>query len=88
MDAQAKREEQNSVVPAVGPHSGPHDHAQYHATASLSSSRVATAVLRQVVQAARALTMADGVAMPLAQKRDDSAPYFAVVLVPGWETRP
>ena len=33
-------------------------------------------------------TMADGVAMPLAQKRDDSAPYFAVVLVPGWETRP
>ena len=33
-------------------------------------------------------TMANGVAMPLAQKRDDSAPYFAVVLVPGWETRP
>jgi hypothetical protein len=23
--------------------------------------------------------------MPLAAKRDDDAPYFAVVLVPGWE---
>ena len=26
--------------------------------------------------------------MPLAEKHDDGAPYFAVVLVPGWETRP
>jgi hypothetical protein len=26
--------------------------------------------------------------MPLADKHDDGAPYFAVVLVPGWETRP
>jgi hypothetical protein len=26
--------------------------------------------------------------MPLAAKPDDGAPYFAVVLVPGWETRP
>jgi precorrin-2/cobalt-factor-2 C20-methyltransferase len=33
-------------------------------------------------------TMADGVVMPLAAKHDDGAPYFAVVLVPGWETRP
>jgi len=33
-------------------------------------------------------TMADAVAMPLAQKRDDCAPYFAMVLVPGWEKRP
>ena len=33
-------------------------------------------------------TMADALAMPLADKRDDCAPYFAVVLVPGWEKRP
>jgi precorrin-2/cobalt-factor-2 C20-methyltransferase len=33
-------------------------------------------------------TMADGVVMPLAAKHDDDAPYFAVVLVPGWEARP
>jgi precorrin-2/cobalt-factor-2 C20-methyltransferase len=30
-------------------------------------------------------TMADAVMMPLAAKLDDDAPYFAVVLVPGWE---
>ena len=33
-------------------------------------------------------TMADGRTMPLAAKPDDEAPYFAVVLVPGWEQRP
>jgi precorrin-2/cobalt-factor-2 C20-methyltransferase len=33
-------------------------------------------------------TMADALVMPLADKPDDCAPYFAVVLVPGWETRP
>ena len=33
-------------------------------------------------------TMADAVAMPLAAKSDDDAPYFAVVLVPGWGGRP
>ena len=33
-------------------------------------------------------TMADAVMMPLADKADDEAPYFAVVLVPGWEQRP
>jgi precorrin-2/cobalt-factor-2 C20-methyltransferase len=32
-------------------------------------------------------TMADAVVMPLAVKIDDDAPYFAVVLVPGWEER-
>jgi precorrin-2/cobalt-factor-2 C20-methyltransferase len=32
-------------------------------------------------------TMADAVVMPLATKADDEAPYFAVVLVPGWEAR-
>ena len=33
-------------------------------------------------------TMADAVVMPLAAKVDDDAPYFAVVLVPGWKGRP
>ena len=29
--------------------------------------------------------MAEEQMMPLADKPDDDAPYFAVVLVPGWE---
>jgi len=33
-------------------------------------------------------TMADAVMIPLRDKPDDDAPYFAVVLVPGWESRP
>jgi len=33
-------------------------------------------------------TMSDAKLMPLAAKSDDHAPYFAVVLVPGWEERP
>ena len=33
-------------------------------------------------------TMADAVMVPLSAKPDDDAPYFAVVLVPGWEERP
>jgi precorrin-2/cobalt-factor-2 C20-methyltransferase len=33
-------------------------------------------------------TMADAVVMRLADKPDDSAPYFAIVLVAGWERRP
>jgi precorrin-2/cobalt-factor-2 C20-methyltransferase len=33
-------------------------------------------------------TTANAVAVPLAQKTDDAAPYFSVVLVPGWEARP
>ena len=28
------------------------------------------------------------VTMRLEDKRDDDAPYFSVILVPGWETRP
>lgn len=32
-------------------------------------------------------TTADAVTMPLDQKRDDDAPYFSVILVPGWETK-
>jgi precorrin-2/cobalt-factor-2 C20-methyltransferase len=33
-------------------------------------------------------TTAEEKLMPLAAKTDDQAPYFAVVLVPGWEQRP
>jgi precorrin-2/cobalt-factor-2 C20-methyltransferase len=33
-------------------------------------------------------TMADAKMVPLAAKPDDDAPYFAMVLVPGWEERP
>lgn len=33
-------------------------------------------------------TMAATVTVPLAAKADDRAPYFSLVLVPGWETRP
>jgi len=33
-------------------------------------------------------TMADAKLIPLSDKPDDDAPYFAVVLVPGWEERP
>ena len=33
-------------------------------------------------------TMANAAMMPLADKPDTFAPYFAVVLVPGWEGRP
>jgi precorrin-2/cobalt-factor-2 C20-methyltransferase len=32
-------------------------------------------------------TMKDAVVMRLAEKADDCAPYFAIVLVPGWEGR-
>ena len=33
-------------------------------------------------------TMANGHSIRLADKTDDVAPYFAIVLVPGWSTRP
>lgn len=33
-------------------------------------------------------TMANTASMPLTEKADDTAPYFAIVLVPGWEGRP
>lgn len=33
-------------------------------------------------------TMVNAVSMPLADKDGDVAPYFALVLVPGWESRP
>src|SRR5437763_4619348 len=88
MDSQLTHEEQNA---AVGPHSGPDDRAQYHATASLSSSRDATAVLRQVVQAARALTNADGVAILLYDRESarfvPTVPSGAVGLDERWLQR-
>jgi precorrin-2/cobalt-factor-2 C20-methyltransferase len=43
--------------------------------------------LRRAIYVERG-TMPDAVMMPLAEKADDQAPYFAVVLVPGWEQRP
>ena len=33
-------------------------------------------------------TMAETLTLPLADKADDRAPYFSLVLVPGWEARP
>ena len=33
-------------------------------------------------------TMANTVMTPLAVKSDDEAPYFSIVLVPGWKTKP
>lgn len=33
-------------------------------------------------------TMAGTLTLPLAEKADDRAPYFSIVLVPGWEGRP
>jgi precorrin-2/cobalt-factor-2 C20-methyltransferase len=33
-------------------------------------------------------TTAESLAIPLQDKRDDAAPYFSVILVPGWEARP
>jgi precorrin-2/cobalt-factor-2 C20-methyltransferase len=49
--------------------------------------------LAQAGRLARALyvergTMPGAVVMPLVDKPDDCAPYFAVVLVPGWEQQP
>jgi precorrin-2/cobalt-factor-2 C20-methyltransferase len=49
-------------------------------------------VLARTGQLSRAIyvergTTADSVNMPLEQKRDDVAPYFSVILVPGWEKR-
>jgi precorrin-2/cobalt-factor-2 C20-methyltransferase len=33
-------------------------------------------------------TMADGITMPLADRHDAPAPYFSIVLVPGWAQQP
>jgi precorrin-2/cobalt-factor-2 C20-methyltransferase len=47
----------------------------------------ATGKLERAIYVERA-TMANTASMPLAEKADDAAPYFAIVLVPGWEGRP
>ncbi|MDH6232578.1 precorrin-2/cobalt-factor-2 C20-methyltransferase [Mesorhizobium soli] len=47
----------------------------------------ATGKLERAIYVERA-TMANTACMPLADKADDTAPYFAIVLVPGWEGRP
>lgn len=33
-------------------------------------------------------TMAEGFQMPLANKQDDEAPYFSLLLIPGWRVKP
>ncbi len=43
--------------------------------------------LQQAVYVERG-TMDNAASMRLADKPDDDAPYFALVLVPGWEQRP
>jgi precorrin-2/cobalt-factor-2 C20-methyltransferase len=47
----------------------------------------ATGKLERAIYVERA-TMANTASVPLAEKADDTAPYFAIVLVPGWEGRP
>ena len=45
-----------------------------------------TGLLSRAIYVERGTT-AESVIMRLADKRDDVAPYFSVILVPGWETR-
>ena len=49
-------------------------------------------IIKDIERVIRALvergTMAEEKMIPLAAKPDDDAPYFAVVLVPGWNHRP
>src|SRR5919204_595508 len=91
MDSQAKPEEQNTVVSAVGPHPVPNDHALDHATIGQLSGHDATAVLRQVIQAAQALTSADGVAILLYDRESalfvPAVPSVAVGLDEHWLQR-
>ena len=47
----------------------------------------ATGKLTRAVYVERG-TMAGSVSMQLADKQDDKAPYFAIVLVAGWSGRP
>jgi precorrin-2/cobalt-factor-2 C20-methyltransferase len=52
----------------------------------IRSALSATGRLDRAIYVERGTT-ANAVIMPLVDKRDDCAPYFAVVLVPGWEQR-
>ncbi len=47
----------------------------------------ATGQLSRAIYVERGTT-AEAVTMRLEDKRDDDAPYFSVILVPGWGTRP
>jgi precorrin-2/cobalt-factor-2 C20-methyltransferase len=47
----------------------------------------AAGALSRAIYVERA-TMAETMSVPLADKADDVAPYFSIVLVPGWEARP
>ena len=47
----------------------------------------ATGLLERAVYVERG-TMANTHSMRLADKKDDQAPYFSIVLVPGWTGRP
>ncbi len=55
--------------------------------AKVRAAIAAAGLLERAIYVERG-TMADEVVMPLAQKLDDEAPYFAVVLVPGNGRRP
>jgi precorrin-2/cobalt-factor-2 C20-methyltransferase len=46
-----------------------------------------TGRLSQAIYVERGTT-SEAVTMPLADKRDEVAPYFSVILLPGWEKRP
>jgi precorrin-2/cobalt-factor-2 C20-methyltransferase len=46
-----------------------------------------TGRLSQAIYVERGTT-SEAVTMPLADKADEAAPYFSVILVPGWEKRP
>jgi precorrin-2/cobalt-factor-2 C20-methyltransferase len=46
-----------------------------------------TGRLSQAIYVERGTT-SEAVTMPLADKHDEAAPYFSVILVPGWEKRP
>jgi precorrin-2/cobalt-factor-2 C20-methyltransferase len=46
-----------------------------------------TGRLAQAIYVERGTT-SEAVTMPLVDKRDEAAPYFSVILVPGWEKRP
>lgn len=82
---------------------GTMDEAQMHRRLSETDAAVIMKVgrnlpkIRRALQAAGKLdravyvergTMENAASMRLAEKADDTAPYFAIVLVPGWEGRP
>jgi precorrin-2/cobalt-factor-2 C20-methyltransferase len=55
--------------------------------AKLRRALASTGRLARAIYVERGTT-AEEIMIPLAAKPDDEAPYFAVVLVPGWEERP